>query len=73
MVGELAYGMDVFAGSPLGLVGGEVGYGDVGGHEPLCFVVGAAELLEEDAAEGGGGLVVLGLGGEGDGQEKDEG
>lgn len=73
MVGELAYGVDVFGGGPLGLVGGEVGYGDVGGDEPVFFVVGGAELLEEDAAEGGGRLLVLGLGDEGEGKEKEEG
>ena len=46
-------------GEPAGLLGREVGDGGVEGDEPLGFVVGGVELLEQDSAQGGG----FGLGG----------
>jgi hypothetical protein len=65
MVGELANGVGAGGGSPFGLVGGETGDGDIGGDEPVFLIVRAVELLEENAAQGGGGLFG-GLGGEGE-------
>lgn len=59
------------------LLGGEAGDGGVDGNEPVRLVVGGAELLEEDGAEGGGGLRLrwsLGeAGGEGEGESEKEG
>lgn len=84
VVGEHADGMvgrcGIFGGrgwwDPAGLLGGESGDGGVDGDEPLGLVVGGAELLEENGAEGSGfglGLGLrLGLGlGEGEGGEEE--
>jgi len=72
MIGELANGMYVFAGGPFGLVGGEAFDGDAGGDEPVFFIVGGAELLEKDAAECGGRLLLLGIDGKGEGQKQEQ-
>ena len=88
VVGELAYGVvggswvvgaAFGGGDPARLLGGEAGDGGVDGDEPLGFVVGRAELGEEEGFQGrcrgwGGLARGLGLGldgGEGEGREQD--
>ena len=48
------FGAEFGFGDPAGLLGSEVGDGDVDGDEPLFFGVSGAELGEEGGAEGGG-------------------
>jgi hypothetical protein len=53
MIGELAYGVVAGAGGPLCLFGGKAFDGNVDGDEPVLLGVGGAELVKEDASEGG--------------------
>src|SRR5882724_4906610 len=51
MVGELAYGMIAFAVGPGRLFRSQAFHGDIGGDEPVVFIVRSAQLLEQDAAQ----------------------
>ena len=56
VIGELTDGVVAFAVLPVGLLGREVGDGDIGADEPVALVVRAVQLVEQDGAEGGCGL-----------------
>src|ERR1700721_3495738 len=55
-IGELTDGVVALSILPVGLLGREVGDGDIGADEPVALVVGAVELVEEDGSESGCGL-----------------
>ena len=79
VIGEHAYGV-IFGGGvigafrlrdPTGLLGRETGDGGVQGDEPLCLVVGGAELGEQDGFQGGRRSCGFGCLSKGEGREKE--
>src|ERR1700751_3268719 len=58
VIRELSHRMAAVRRLPTGLVGGESFDGCVDGHEPVCLVVGSAQLLQQDTSQRRGLLIL---------------